>query len=80
MLNMGLLTGFCRIKETLPEEVTQKMHAPPQDTSVPFATPETMTQYDAFVRPPCDPQHPNKNQTSLSNPSTGFLSVFLTPC
>jgi hypothetical protein len=41
---------FCRIKETLPAEVAAKMHAPPQDESIPFATPATMTEYDAFVR------------------------------
>ncbi|RMD44878.1 hypothetical protein DV735_g375, partial [Chaetothyriales sp. CBS 134920] len=35
--------------ETLPAEVLEKLHAPPQDTSVPFATPETLTQYDAFL-------------------------------
>ncbi len=39
----------CRIKETLPREVTEKMHAPEQDTSIPFVTPDVMTQYDAFV-------------------------------
>ena len=25
------------------------MHAPPQDESIPFATSETMTSYDAFL-------------------------------
>ena len=39
----------CRIKETLPREVTEKMHAPEQDTSIPFVTSDTMKQYDAFV-------------------------------
>ncbi|KAK5047902.1 Minor allergen Cla h 7 [Exophiala bonariae] len=38
-----------QIKETLPAEVLKKMYAPEQDTSIPFATPETMTQYDAFL-------------------------------
>ena len=29
--------------------MTSKMHAPPQDESIPFVTPDTMTQYDAFL-------------------------------
>ena len=38
-----------RIKETLPQEVLGKMHAPSQDQAIPFATPETLTSYDAFL-------------------------------
>ncbi|RMZ81036.1 hypothetical protein DV738_g2461, partial [Chaetothyriales sp. CBS 135597] len=38
-----------QIKETLPAEVLEKLHAPPQDSSIPFATPETLTKYDAFL-------------------------------
>ncbi|RMZ81280.1 hypothetical protein DV737_g2538, partial [Chaetothyriales sp. CBS 132003] len=38
-----------QIKETLPAEVIEKMHAKPQDTSIPFVTPQTLTQYDAFL-------------------------------
>ncbi|KAK5938686.1 flavodoxin-like fold protein [Knufia obscura] len=38
-----------QIKETLPQEVLSKMHAPGQDESVPFATPDTLKNYDAFL-------------------------------
>lgn len=38
-----------QVKETLSPEILGKMHAPPQDPSIPFATPETLTQYDAFL-------------------------------
>ncbi|KAK5095220.1 flavodoxin-like fold protein [Exophiala xenobiotica] len=38
-----------QIKETLPEEILSKMHAPGPDQSIPFATPETLTSYDAFL-------------------------------
>ncbi|RMZ88166.1 hypothetical protein DV736_g4612, partial [Chaetothyriales sp. CBS 134916] len=38
-----------QIKETLPAEVIEKMHAKPQDTSIPFVTPDTLKQYDAFL-------------------------------
>lgn len=38
-----------RIKETLPQEVLTKMHAPGQDTSIPFATPDVMKEYNAFL-------------------------------
>ncbi|KAI9748546.1 MAG: Minor allergen Cla h 7 [Lichina confinis] len=38
-----------RVPETLDEQVLEKMHAPPKDTSVPEATPELLEQYDAFL-------------------------------
>ncbi|PVU88859.1 hypothetical protein BB559_005358 [Furculomyces boomerangus] len=38
-----------QIKETLSNEVLAKMHAPPQDTSVPFLTPEILGEADAFL-------------------------------
>lgn len=40
---------MCRIKETLPSEVLSKMHAPGQNESIPFATPDVMKEYDAFL-------------------------------
>lgn len=42
-------TPLCRIEETLPREVASKMHAPEQDTSVPFIDADTLTKYDAFL-------------------------------
>jgi len=38
-----------QIKETLPSEILAKMHAPSQNTEVPFATPDILTKYDAFL-------------------------------
>jgi len=38
-----------RIQETLPTDVLSKMHAPGPNESVPVATAETMTSYDAFL-------------------------------
>lgn len=38
-----------QIKETLPQEVLTAMHAPPQDSAIPFADPKTLEQYDAFL-------------------------------
>jgi NAD(P)H dehydrogenase (quinone) len=38
-----------RIEETLPQEVLGKMHAPGPNKDVPFATPDTMKEYDAFL-------------------------------
>jgi NAD(P)H dehydrogenase (quinone) len=40
---------LCRIKETLPDEVLTKMHAPGQNSEIPFVTPDIMTKYDAFL-------------------------------
>lgn len=38
-----------RIKETLPDEVLKKMYAPGQSKDIPFATPEILEGYDAFL-------------------------------
>ncbi|KAK5282093.1 flavodoxin-like fold protein, partial [Exophiala xenobiotica] len=38
-----------QIEETLPGDVLSKMYAPAQDKSIPFATPEVMKTYDAFL-------------------------------
>ena len=38
-----------RVKETLPQEVLQKMYAPGQDKSIPFITPDKLEEYDAFL-------------------------------
>ncbi|KAA8915564.1 hypothetical protein TRICI_002303 [Trichomonascus ciferrii] len=44
----GLTADLYQIKETLPEEILTKMHAPPKSED-PVATPETLTEYDAFL-------------------------------
>lgn len=45
-----VMTDPCnRIEETLPQEVLGKMHAPAQDTSIPFITPDILKTYDAFL-------------------------------
>ena len=38
-----------RVKETLPQEVLSKMHAPGQSASIPFITPDELEKYDAFL-------------------------------
>jgi NAD(P)H dehydrogenase (quinone) len=38
-----------QIEETLNAEVLGKMHAPAQDKAIPFATPDVMKEYDAFL-------------------------------
>ncbi|EME38269.1 hypothetical protein DOTSEDRAFT_75737 [Dothistroma septosporum NZE10] len=38
-----------QVKETLPQEVLTAMHAPAQDSAIPFADPKTLEQYDAFL-------------------------------
>jgi len=38
-----------QVEETLPQDVLEKMHAPAQDKAVPFATPSTLENYDAFL-------------------------------
>jgi len=44
----GFEPDFYQVPETLSEEVLSKMHAPPKP-DIPIATPETLTQYDAFL-------------------------------
>lgn len=38
-----------QVKETLPEEVTQKMYAPPQDESIPFIDAKSLPDADGFL-------------------------------
>ena len=38
-----------RVKETLPGEVLKMMHAPGQTDAIPFATPDLLEGYDAFL-------------------------------
>jgi len=38
-----------QIEEYLGEDVLSKMHAPGQNKDIPFATPDVMTKYDAFL-------------------------------
>jgi NAD(P)H dehydrogenase (quinone) len=38
-----------QIKETLSPEITAKMHAPPQDPSIPFVTAADLPAFDAFI-------------------------------
>lgn len=38
-----------QVKETLPQEVLQKMYAPGQDEKIPFITPDILEQHDAFL-------------------------------
>lgn len=38
-----------RVKETLPNEVLAKMHAPGQTDAIPFITPQKLEEYDAFL-------------------------------
>ncbi|RQM06949.1 hypothetical protein DH86_00000098 [Scytalidium sp. 3C] len=45
----GIEADLYQVPETLPEEVLTKMHAPPKNSSIPIATPEALTKYDAFL-------------------------------
>lgn len=38
-----------QVKETLAPEVVAAMYGQPQDTSIPFITPEKLTEYDGFI-------------------------------
>lgn len=38
-----------RVKETLPQDVLSKMHAPGQSADIPFITPDILQGYDAFL-------------------------------
>lgn len=48
-LKNNLFFFLYRVKETLPQEVLQKMYAPGQSTSIPFITPDELQKYDAFL-------------------------------
>lgn len=37
------------MKETLPQEVLSKMHAPSQSPDIPFITPDILKEYDGFL-------------------------------
>ena len=46
----GGTVDLFQVAETLPEEVLEKMHARPQDTStIPIANPDELEKYDAFL-------------------------------
>ncbi|KIW11758.1 NAD(P)H:quinone oxidoreductase, type IV [Exophiala spinifera] len=45
----GGTVDLYQIEETLPREVLTKMHAPTQDASIPFITPDILKTYDAFL-------------------------------
>ena len=45
---MLMHTYVCRVPETLPQDILTKMHAPPKG-DFPIATPEVLTQYNAFL-------------------------------
>ncbi|KAJ3297943.1 hypothetical protein HK104_011343 [Borealophlyctis nickersoniae] len=47
--SQGLKADLYQIRETLPQEVLDKMQAPPKDESIPYATPQTLLDYDAFL-------------------------------
>ena len=38
-----------RVKETLPQEILDKMYAPPKDPEIPTITPEKIQQYDGVL-------------------------------
>lgn len=44
----GAKATIYQVPETLPDEVLTKMHAPPKP-DYPIATPDTLTEYDAFL-------------------------------
>ncbi|KAI9288818.1 flavoprotein-like protein [Umbelopsis sp. AD052] len=45
----GGAADLFQIPETLSEDVLQKMHAPPRDTTIPDITPEKLAEYDGFL-------------------------------
>jgi len=45
----GGTADLYQVQETLPTEVLTKMHAPAQDTAIPFITPDILATYDAFL-------------------------------
>ncbi|KAJ3282955.1 hypothetical protein HK104_010627 [Borealophlyctis nickersoniae] len=47
--SQGLKPDLYQIRETLSQEILDKMHALPKDESIPYATPETLVEYDAFL-------------------------------
>ncbi|KAI4113289.1 MAG: hypothetical protein LQ338_008202 [Usnochroma carphineum] len=45
----GGTADLYQVQETLPEEVLQKMYAPPKDSSIPIITPSKLQEYDAVL-------------------------------
>lgn len=45
----GGTADIYQVKETLPEEVLTKMHAPPKAADIPVIDPATLATYDAFL-------------------------------
>ncbi|KAL9006487.1 MAG: hypothetical protein Q9188_000724 [Gyalolechia gomerana] len=45
----GGTADLYQVQETLPEEVLQKMHAPPKDSSIPTITPAKLQEYDGVL-------------------------------
>lgn len=45
----GVTADLYQIPETLPEEVLQKMNAPPKPSDIPVATVDILTEYDGFL-------------------------------
>ncbi|MCJ1342465.1 Minor allergen Alt a 7 [Peltigera leucophlebia] len=45
----GGTADLYQVRETLPQEVLTKMHAPPQNPDIPFATPDILEAYDGFL-------------------------------
>eukprot|EP00178_Gracilaria_changii_P023534 TRINITY_DN71195_c0_g1_i1.p1 TRINITY_DN71195_c0_g1~~TRINITY_DN71195_c0_g1_i1.p1 ORF type:complete len:215 (-),score=39.58 TRINITY_DN71195_c0_g1_i1:32-676(-) len=45
----GCEAAVYQVPETLPAEVLEKMHAPPKDESIPFATPDILEQADGII-------------------------------
>ncbi|CCE62055.1 hypothetical protein TPHA_0B03830 [Tetrapisispora phaffii CBS 4417] len=49
IINAGGSADLYRVDETLPDEVLQKMKAPPKTTSIPIASTDVLLNYDAFL-------------------------------
>ncbi|KAL8839692.1 MAG: hypothetical protein Q9176_004299 [Flavoplaca citrina] len=45
----GGTADLYQVKETLPQEILDKMYAPPKDPEIPTITPETIQQYDGVL-------------------------------
>jgi NAD(P)H dehydrogenase (quinone) len=45
----GGTADLYQVKETLPDEVLGKMHAPPKSGDIPLITPDILGQYDGFL-------------------------------
>jgi len=45
---MWLMAALCRIRETLPQEILEAIHAPPKP-AYPILEPNDLAQFDAFM-------------------------------